>query len=339
MKYFGKWVSPAILVVAFVVSALASQSYEDMKKQNADKLSSMRNQNEAQLQKLREEVNGMREEIKKRGLAFQVEINDKMKEKISDITGLKPPKPKPEPQPKPTPDPTPEPLPPPPPPPPVAPEDVRSKCSPDAEAFDWREHGVVSPVRDQKSCGDCYMFAAMGAYESAYSIQNKQSIDLAEQYLLNCETYGCNGGWYGTVWDTMKKKNVDVEPNYPYQAKKGFCKNLTPTGNFRVVNSGYVGRGIPAPELIKRELCAHGPLATAVKVTRLFTAYKSGVFNEGSNSGATNHAVNIVGWDNTKRAWLIRNSWGTHWGEQGYMWIEWGSNMIGDGTMWVEVIK
>jgi C1A family cysteine protease len=89
-------------------------------------------------------------------------------------------------------------------------------------------------------------------------------------------------------------------------------------------------------QAIKNALCAHGVLATAVNATRMFTGYKSGVFNEGANSSGTNHAINIVGWDNAKRAWLVRNSWNTYWGEQGYGWIEWGSNKVGDGTMWVE---
>lgn len=325
----------ALLPAGILMTALSGQSYEDMKKQNAEKLANMRDKNEAMMQKLREEINGMREEIKRKGMSFQVEITEQMKAKMADITGLKPPKPTP--QPGPGPQPIPEP---PAPLPPVPTGDVRSKCNPNAEAFDWRDHGIVSPVRNQEQCGDCYMFAAMGAYESALRIQNKQSVDLAEQYLLSCDKkYGCDGGWYGTVWETMKKKNVDLEANYPYQAKKGFCKNLTPAGNYRTASSGYSGKGIASPDQIKRDLCAHGVLATAVKVTRYFTAYKSGVFNEGSNTGTSNHAVNIVGWDNSKRAWLIRNSWGTGWGDQGYMWIEWGSNLIGDGTMWVEPVE
>jgi C1A family cysteine protease len=323
----GSLVGAAVLALA-LVSGLQSQSYEDMKKANADKLSQMRQINEAQLAKLRAEVNDMREEIKKKGLSFQVEITEQMKMKASEILGFKPPRPKPQPKPLP-----------PTPPAPVDSSDVRSKCDVNAAAFDWRDHGVVTPIRNQLSCGDCYMFAAMGAYESAYLIQNKQSVDLAEQHLLNCDRkYGCNGGDYGSVWQTMKKTNVDIESNYPYQAKKGTCKYSKPVGDYRVQQYGQVGSGVSSPAEIKKALCEHGVLATAVNASRMFMGYKSGVFNENAR-GSTNHAINIVGWDNSKKAWLIRNSWGTGWGMQGYMWIEWGSNKVGDWTMWVEPIK
>jgi C1A family cysteine protease len=333
MKSQNRWTSPLITGLLIAVTALSSQNFEESRKAASGKLEEMRAKNDAMMQKMRAEINGMRDEIKNKGLSFQVEINEKMKEKMKDITGLKPPKP-PKPNPKPEPEPAPEP------PPPVPTEDVRSKCNPSAESFDWRAHGIVPAIRDQKACGDCYMFAAMASYESAYLIQSRQNVDMAEQYFLNCtREFGCDGGWYGTVWQKMTKMNGDVETNYPYQAKKGMCKNTTPDGNYLVVKSGYVSQGVASPQAIKNALCQHGVLATAINSTRMFTGYKSGVFNEGANAGGVNHAINIVGWDNAKRAWLIRNSWGTYWGEQGYGWIEWGSNLVGYGTMWVEPAK
>lgn len=306
-----------------------------MKQRIDNKFNEVKASNDAKLKKLQEEINGMREEIRKKSLTFQVEITEQMKMKMSEITGSKPP-------PKPTPTPAPPVKPDTPPTPPPA-GDVREKCNPNAERFDWREHGIVSPVRNQGSCGDCYLFAAIGAYESAYMIHNKQSPDLAEQFMLNCtKQFGCNGGWHGTVWNEMKKTKVDIEENYPYQAKKGICKFSQVPGDYRVAELGYVdapkGRQ-PDPMAIKNALCQYGVLATSVKVTRMFSGYRSGVFNENDNSGTTNHAINIVGWDNSKRAWLIRNSWGPHWGEEGYMWIEWGANRVGDGTMWVVPVK
>ena len=287
MKLQNRWISPFVVAACVAVTALSSQSYEDMKKANADKLAAMRDQNEAMMAKLRAEINGMREEIKQKGLNFQVEINDKMKEKMKDITGLKPPKP-PKP-PKPEPEPAPAPV------PPVPNEDPRSKCDPNADSFDWRAHGIVPPVRDQKACGDCYLFAAMGAYESAYLIQTRQSVDIAEQYFLNCtQQFGCDGGFYGTVWETMRKKTPDTETSYPYQAKKGMCKNLAPSGNYLVKDMGYAQNTKPTVQAIKNALCAHGVLATSVNSTRMFSAYKSGVFNENANTAQTNHAINIV---------------------------------------------
>ena len=106
MRSQKRWISPLIIASCVAVTALSSQSYDDMKKANADKLEAMRGQNDAMMQKMRAEINGMREEIKQKGLNFQVEINEKMKEKMKDITGLKPPKP-PKPNPKPEPEPAP----------------------------------------------------------------------------------------------------------------------------------------------------------------------------------------------------------------------------------------
>jgi hypothetical protein len=89
---------------------------------------------------------------------------------------------------------------------------------------------------------------------------------------------------------------------------------------------------------MKQALLKHGPLAVAVNATSAFQHYSGGVFNEHS-TGAINHGVLIVGWDDKKGkggCWLMRNSWGTDWGEKGYMWIEYGSNRIGDHAAWVE---
>jgi len=86
---------------------------------------------------------------------------------------------------------------------------------------------------------------------------------------------------------------------------------------------------------LKKALCEYGPLAVAVAATPVFKAYKSGVFNENSNAGI-NHGVTLVGWDDSKEAWRIKNSWGTGWGEKGFMWIAYGCNQIGYAASWVQ---
>jgi cathepsin L len=86
---------------------------------------------------------------------------------------------------------------------------------------------------------------------------------------------------------------------------------------------------------IKQALCDHGPVAVAMEATRLFQAYTGGVYNEPGISGI-NHAVTIVGWDDSNQAWIVKNSWGMGWGEAGYFRIRYGSNTIGYAAAWVE---
>ena len=214
---------------------------------------------------------------------------------------------------------------------------VYKGCYAGRSRFSWKDAGKVTPVRDQSSCGSCWAFAAMGAYESSYLIRNNITIDASEQDILNCAGAGtCSGGWYDPVFDYMLTNGVATEVNEPYQAIDGFCAagNTKP---YRAINWGFVTakHEIPTVSEIKDALCKYGPLSVAVNATPAFQAYSSGIFNESANS-TINHAVTIVGWDDDKNAWLIKNSWGSWWGDNGYMWIDYDSNNIGYAASWVQ---
>lgn len=92
---------------------------------------------------------------------------------------------------------------------------------------------------------------------------------------------------------------------------------------------------VPPVDQLKEALCNYGPLVACVSATDLFSAYTGGVFNE-NNMGTVNHAVCLVGWDDDRGAWLVKNSWSTSWGEDGYIWVAYGSNSIGYGAAWVQ---
>lgn len=222
--------------------------------------------------------------------------------------------------------------------------DLRRFCNPKASKFDWRKHKAVTPIRSQGGCGSCYMFSAMASYEGAYYLVYKKQIDTSEQHYLNCQKkFGCDGGWYATVWNMMKKDKPVAESASKYEGKVKACKwqrKFYPAVKDYGMVSGY---NVGSVQHIKNALCKYGVLSTAINATKFFSAYKSGIFDEG-NDGNINHAINIVGWDDTKKtksgkkgAWLIRNSWGTWWGLKGYAWVAYGSNKVGYGTAWVRV--
>lgn len=214
-------------------------------------------------------------------------------------------------------------------------EEFLGSCSATAARFDWRTSDGSTPVRDQNGCGSCWAFATHGAFEGSYAIRNNLLIDSSEQDTLDCSGAGsCRGGWW--AYQYLIDKGSAKETVYPYTARDDTCKTSV-VRPYKAVAWGYVdsSRRIPTVSSIKAALCRYGPLSVAVRVTGAFQAYKSGVFNE-KDTGNVNHGVTLIGWDNTKGAWLIKNSWGTGWGMSGYMWIAYDSNSIGYGAAWVQ---
>jgi cathepsin L len=131
-----------------------------------------------------------------------------------------------------------------------------------------------------------------------------------------------------------------ADRSYPYTGHDGTPKKKLPTP-YRAVSWGYANPtsyATPSVKDIKTKLLQHGPIAVTVNATDAFEAYTGGVFNEFA-PGDINHAVVLIGWDDTKGkkgAWLMKNSWSTGWGDHGFMWIEYGSNAIGSFAAWVE---
>ena len=210
-------------------------------------------------------------------------------------------------------------------------------CQASTAAFDWRALKKVTRIKDQGGCGSCWDFAAMAAYESAYLIRNLLTIDASEQHALDCANAGsCMGGWYGPVWGWMHNTKLATGQQLPYSAAAQSCPTSI-AGNYLTVAWGFVTTQNATPPVadLKQALCDHGPLAVAMQATPLFQAYTGGVFNQPGIFGI-NHAVTIVGWDDSTQSWIVKNSWGTGWGEQGYFRIHYGSNSIGYAAAWVE---
>ncbi|UCH96971.1 MAG: hypothetical protein JSV88_09010, partial [Candidatus Aminicenantes bacterium] len=136
----------------------------------------------------------------------------------------------------------------------------------------------------------------------------------------------CNGGWwcYEDMYD-----GIPLESCYPYTATDGPCDHNC-TLYFPVDSWYYVGNSssVPSVSALKQAIYDHGPLSVAVYVNLAFQYYTSGIFNSCSNY-SPNHAVVLVGWDDGGGYWIMKNSWGTGWGENGYMRITYGCSNIG----------
>ncbi len=221
-----------------------------------------------------------------------------------------------------------------------------------ASSLDCRTLGLVNPVKDQGQCGSCWAFAGVGGCESAHlkagtGFKPDGAFGFSEQSILDCvPSGGCDGDWPETVLEAAKGKGLPLFKNfgntigYPiaYKASPGACKSSVPKDYFTIVDYGYVGQqsGVPTTQAIKDALSKFGPLVAAVAVDDAWAGYSGGVYKD-SGYREINHAVKIVGWDDSKGSgcWIVQNQWSLDWGDQGYMYAEYGSNSIGYGALWV----
>ncbi|XP_062378391.1 procathepsin L-like [Sardina pilchardus] len=193
------------------------------------------------------------------------------------------------------------------------------------DAVDWREKGCVTDVKDQGQCGSCWSFSTTGALESHSCIKHGSLPSLSEQQLVDCtRSYGnngCHGGWMNPSFSYISDNGgLDTKDYYPYEAQDGTC-HFDPSG-VGATCSGYVDVMPKGDESALQEVVANvGPVSVAVDATN-FQNYQSGVFNDPScSSSQINHAVLVVGYgtEGGQDYWLVKNSWSTSWGEQGYI--------------------
>jgi C1A family cysteine protease len=212
--------------------------------------------------------------------------------------------------------------------------------------YDLRQKNAVTPIRNQQECGSCWAFSAVASYESSYAIKNKKFIDASEQDLVNCiaETNCAQGGFPIMVFIEMVEfgKKLITESQVPYLNRDATCQNIPgvyQAANYGIIDQIYINEtaSLPTVNEIKEAVYNYGAISCGVIAKTAFVNYKSGIFqDQGFGNMNVNHAVNIIGWDDNKGAWLVRNSWGTAWGENGYMWIKYNTNGIGRLAVWVD---
>ena len=191
---------------------------------------------------------------------------------------------------------------------------------------DWREKGAVTPVKNQASCGSCWAFSSTGTVEGAYFVHSGELISLSEQQLVDCATVpkyeneGCNGGWPWSALDYVKDKGLCTEEDYPYHAKDEECKDNK--CEVVVQTAGRVVLPQKDEESLKNAV-AQQPVSIVLDATA-FQLYKGGIITRCTEQ--FNHAVLAVGYDTDAESgikyWIVKNSWGETWGEDGYVRIE-----------------
>ena len=209
-----------------------------------------------------------------------------------------------------------------------------------ASFFDLRNLKGVTSVKDQGSCGSCWAFSAIATIESSHALINKENLDLSEQSFVNCvgDSKGCNGGWYDFAYNWLLENDAEVslEVEAPYRKVQNSCSLSEGKSNVKIANYKFIS-GNPSVQEVKNLLISHGALAVALDAnTSQFQNYKNGVIK--TMNTQPNHAVTIVGWDDDKQAWLIKNSWGTYWGLDGYGWVAYNTSGL-TAFSWVDVTK
>lgn len=217
-------------------------------------------------------------------------------------------------------------------------------------SFDARAMGWVGPVKNQGQCGSCWDFSGTGVVEIAY---NKAGVGggpnafvLSEEYTLSCgRNGGCGGDDNTNVLQWAKQTGLPLTADYgPYQGSPGRCAFKQSMTLYKVDDWGFAdrngGQGVTPVEDIKAAIYQYGCVGAAIAADNAFCNVSAGQVFDRTTSHGIDHDIILVGWDDSKGskgAWLLRNSWGEQWADNGYCWIGYGVNLVGTEAVWAHI--
>jgi len=190
------------------------------------------------------------------------------------------------------------------------------------KSVDWVKAGAVTPVKSQEQCGSCWAFSAVGALEGLYFLNHSKLISFSEQQVVDCdsECFGCFGGWTYSAFKYAANSGLLPEQNYPYRGYQDQCQYKRELS--LQINKGYRCIKPKSLEQLKAAV-AMQPVSVSVEADeQVWQFYSSGVIDK--NCGTTlNHAVLVVGYGpvNGTDAWMVKNSWGQDWGQNGFVYL------------------
>jgi len=195
------------------------------------------------------------------------------------------------------------------------------------DEMDWRKHGAVTPVKNQGQCGSCYSFSTTGSLEGMWFRKTGKLISLSEQQIVDCSgaygNNGCNGGMMISGFKYIRDiGGLDTEESYGYEESVGKCRFNA--ANVAAKVTGFISFPFGGEEMMKQAVGTLSPISVAIDAGhRSLQFYTGGIYYEPEcNAMGINHAVLAVGYGTTFNNidyWIVKNSWGTGWGDHGYI--------------------
>ncbi|XP_067033013.1 uncharacterized protein [Acropora muricata] len=204
------------------------------------------------------------------------------------------------------------------------------------DELDWRDYGAVTAVRGQGICGSCYALGAVGAVEGAYFMKTGRLLELSAQQIIDCSwgsgNHGCRGGWYNKALSWVYMNGVAEAKNYgPYLAQEGTCETLRIKERIKIDAFAFVPKYNNSA--LKRSIAKYGPACVSINQKPLSLKFYSwGVYdNPECDNSSTRHTVLVIGYGKEKGVpyWLVKNSWSSSWGIDGYIKLAWKDNICG----------